>query len=142
MPVWVKAALATNDRLKLYLTVLQAAAAHAEHPHQGAPDLRRELVAAGLASASWLLELPGGASRVNSVLLVPELERLVASLQDDLAIMARPVLEFTAHDVEPHLRVQHWLEWLAAMKGEKLDKSQLNSLTQGKRDEGDSLCTC
>ena len=32
LPVWVKAALVANDRLKLYLTVLQAAAAHAGHP--------------------------------------------------------------------------------------------------------------
>jgi hypothetical protein len=139
LPVWVKAALAANDRLKLYLTVLQAAAAHAEHVHQDAPDLTSELAAAGMASAAWLLELPGGASRVNGVLLVPELERLVASLQDDLAIMARPVLEFDAHDAEPHLRVQHWLERLGKIKGEQLDKSQLNSLTQGKRGEEDSL---
>jgi uncharacterized protein Yka (UPF0111/DUF47 family) len=139
LPVWVNAALAANDRLKLYLTVLQAAAAHADHPHDDAPDLSRELAAAGLASASWLPELAGGASRVNGVLLVPELERLVASLQDDLTIMARPVLEVTAQDAEPHLRMQHWLERLASMKGEKLDKSQLNSLTQGKRDDGDSL---
>ena len=139
LPVWVKAALAANDRLKLYLTVLQAAAAHADHPLQDAPDLTRELAAAGIASASWLLELAGGASRVNGVLLVPELERLVAGLRDDLAVMARPVLEFSASDAEPHLRVQHWLEWLASLKGEQLDKPSLNSLTRGKRDNGDSL---
>jgi hypothetical protein len=39
LPVWVKAALAANDRLKLYLTVLQAAASHAEHPEHDASDL-------------------------------------------------------------------------------------------------------
>ncbi|WP_233446761.1 MULTISPECIES: hypothetical protein [Paraburkholderia] len=32
MPGFIKAALAANDHLKLYLSVLQAAAAHAEHP--------------------------------------------------------------------------------------------------------------
>ena len=45
LPVWVKAALAANDRLKLYLTVVQAAASHADHPHQDVPDLTRELAA-------------------------------------------------------------------------------------------------
>lgn len=139
LPVWVKAALAANDRLKLYLTVLQAAAAHAGHPHQDAPDLTREVAAANIASGSWLLELPGGASCVDGAVLVPELARLVSGLREDLAIMARPVLEVTAHDAEPHLRVQHWLELLAAMKGEKIDNVGLDSLTQGKRDGGDSL---
>ena len=28
MPAWIKAALAANDRLKLYLTLLQSAAQH------------------------------------------------------------------------------------------------------------------
>ena len=139
LPVWVKAALAANDRLKLYLTVLQAAAAHAEHPHQDAPDLAREVAAAGIVSASWLLELPAGASRVNGAVLVPDLERLIGGLREDLAVMARPVLESTAHDAEPHLRVQHWLEQLAAMQGEKIDNAGLDSLSQGKRGESDSL---
>ena len=53
--------------------------------------------------------------------------------------MARPVLEVTAHDAKPHLRTQHWLELLAAMKGEKIDNVGLDSLTQGKRDGGNSL---
>ena len=29
LPAWVKAALSANDRLKVYLTVLQAASSHA-----------------------------------------------------------------------------------------------------------------
>jgi len=32
LPGWVKAALAANDRLEVYLTVLQAAASHASQP--------------------------------------------------------------------------------------------------------------
>lgn len=113
LPVWVKAALAANDRLKLYLTVLQAAASHAEHPQRDAIDLSHELAAAGVATASWLHDLPAGASRLDDALIVPELERLVACLRDDLATMARPVLESTTDDAEPHLRVQRWLDWWA-----------------------------
>jgi uncharacterized protein Yka (UPF0111/DUF47 family) len=133
LPVWVKAALAANDRLKLYLTVLQAAASHAEHPEHDAIDLSHELAAAGVATASWLHDLPAGASRVDDVLTVPELERLVACLRDDLATMARPVLESTTDDAEPHLRVQRWLDWLASLHGEQLDSTQLRSLTHGHR---------
>lgn len=47
LPAWIKAALAANDRLKLYLTVVQAAAAHADNPESEPLDLRREMAAAG-----------------------------------------------------------------------------------------------
>lgn len=95
LPVWVKAALLANDRLKLYLTVLQAApSVHADHPHHEVMDLSKELAAAGVASASWLTDLVAGASRLNDSLLVPDLERLLQCLHDDLVIMARPVLQF------------------------------------------------
>ncbi len=139
LPVWVKAALAANDRLKLYLTVLQAASAHAAHPTHDVLDLSQELVTAGLGAATWLHDLPAGASRIDGVLLVPDLERLVKGLREDLAIMARPVLESTTDDAEPHLRVHQWQDWLSSLQGEQLDMAQLRSLTHGQRDEGDSL---
>jgi len=41
LPVWVKAALAANDRLKFDLSTLQAASQHAEHPREPALDLSR-----------------------------------------------------------------------------------------------------
>lgn len=156
MPVWVNAALAANDRLKLYLSVLQAAVAHAEHPERDALDLGRELAAVGLGAATWLHELPAGASRVRGgardgmrdgahhdgepgdVLLIPELDRLVAALSEDLATMARPVLESNTTDAEPHLRVHQWQEWLDALHGEQLDRHQLHSLTHGHRHEDHS----
>jgi uncharacterized protein Yka (UPF0111/DUF47 family) len=139
MPVWVKAALAANDRLKVYLSVLQAAASHADHPEQEAIDLSQEMSAAGLVGTAWLHELPAGATRVDGVLLVPELDRLVTHLHDDLVTMARPVLEACTDDAEPHARVQHWQDWLDALHGEKLDPKQLNQLTRGKRGGEDSL---
>ena len=42
-PAQVRAALKANDRLKLYLSVLQAAHAHAHHPREAALDLSREI---------------------------------------------------------------------------------------------------
>ncbi|OYT94591.1 MAG: phosphate transport regulator [Pseudomonas sp. PGPPP3] len=70
-PSRVRAALTANDRLKLGLTVLQTAAAHADAPATPAPDLAREIAAAGLAGSSdapWLNALPGAAERVGSTL--------------------------------------------------------------------------
>lgn len=139
MPVWIKAALGANDRLKLYLTVLQAAVTHAEHPQHEVLDLSRELTAAGLGHATWLHDLPTGASRVDGILLVPELDRLVSALHEDLTLMARPVLLACTADDEPHQRVHQWQDWLDALHGEQLDKAQLHALTHGQRHDGDSL---
>lgn len=97
------------------------------------------MLAAGLSHATWLHELPVGASRVDGLLLVPELDRLVSALHDDLALMARPVLVACTTDQEPHQRVHQWQDWLDALHGEQLDKAQLHALTHGQRKDGDSL---
>jgi len=140
LPAWIKAALAANDRLKLYLTVLQAAAAHAAHPDTEPLDLRRETVAAGI-EGHWLRDLPAASSQVDGALLIPELRRLAQRLAEDLSVMARPLLE--AHEThetgsDPHVRVKHWVDWLGALggkhtNGETLSSDQLRSLTNGKR---------
>ncbi|MDC8784679.1 phosphate transport regulator [Roseateles koreensis] len=138
LPAWVKAALAANDRLKVYLTVLQAASEQASHPHRDAPDLSREIAAAGL-DAAWLHDLAALARRVDGELLLPDLPRWVHCLDDDLVIMARPVLEITPPDAPPHPRVAHWLAWLRALPADRLDDHQLEALTHGRRGEDDSL---
>src|SRR6516225_8546429 len=92
LPAWVKSALAANDRLKVYLTVLQAASQHASHPDRDVPDLTREIAAAGL-NAAWLHDLAALARRVDEDLVIPDMPKWVKCMQDDLAVMARPVLE-------------------------------------------------
>ncbi len=138
LPSWVKAALSANDRLKVYLTVLQSAASHAAHPHRDLPDLSKEISAAGLNTA-WLHELAVVARRVDEDLFVPDLPRLVKGFADDLATMARPVLETTATGDELHRRTQHRLDWLGGLAADRLTDQQIHELTHGHRGEGDSL---
>jgi len=138
LPAWVKAALAANDRLKVYLTVLQAASAHASHPNRELADLTAELTAAGLSGA-WLHDLAAAARRIEEELFVPDLPRLLKCLADDLAVMARPVLQTTAADAAVHPRVQHWLDWLGALPADRLSSEQLDALARGRRGDTDSL---
>ena len=138
LPTWVRAALAANDRLKVYLTALQAAAEHASHPKRDAPDLAHEMAAAGLQYV-WLQDLAAAARRVNKDLLLPDLPQLVQSFQHDLATMARPVLDGAAMGTEPAVRVQHWHDWLAALPVDRLTDTQVEVLTHGKRGGADSL---
>jgi uncharacterized protein Yka (UPF0111/DUF47 family) len=138
LPAWVKLALSANDRLKVYLTLLQAASAHASHPKQDLPDLSVEMAAAGL-SAGWLQDVAASARRVEQDLVVPDLPRLVKCIAEDLTVMARPVLETAAPASEFHVRLSAWLEWLGALPAERLSGDQLEALTHGRRGGPDSL---
>ncbi len=138
LPARIKAALSANDRLKLYLTILQAAAAHAQHPDAAPLNVDREMAAAGV-DGRWLRDLPAASSRIDGELLVPDLSRLAQRLADDLGVMARPLLEGGSTVGGLRERVQHWIDWLGAFgdehtAGKTLTSQQLQSLTSGKRE--------
>lgn len=142
-PTRVRAALRANDRLKLYLTVLQAAAAQAARPGQAALDLSREIAAAGVAAgdeADWLHDLPATACRQGGRVHLPDLPRLARGLRDDLQTMARPLLDDAAERDGFAARVSHWVQQLDTLTGPALDGDTLTALTHGRRDgHGDSL---
>lgn len=138
LPSWVRAALSANDRLKVYLTVLQAASLHASQPKHELPDLTPEMTAADM-SGGWLRDVAEGATRIEADLHIPELPRLVKCFAEDLRTMARPVLESTTTDGEPQHRLQHWLGWLDTLPPDRLNDQQIVAFTQGRRDGSDSL---
>lgn len=138
-PAYLKAALAANDRLKFYLTVLQTAYSHAAQPDVASLDLHREYAAARV-DAPWLLALPGSTQLKASVLHAADLPRLVDNLATDLRLMGRP-LEGNGDSADEQLlaRIDGWCEWLGSLKPGVLDTEQLTLLTSGKRNEGDSF---
>lgn len=142
-PAQVRAALKANDRLKLYLSVLQAAAAHAAQPSEATLDLAREIAAADITArpeADWLHDLPATAAREgDSAVRVPDLPRLALRLHDDLGMMARPLIEGDKADAALVRRVADWQARLAALDGPVLDAAQLDALTHGQRGRADSL---
>ena len=141
-PARLRTALHANDRLKLYLTVLQAAAAHAREPHLPLVDLAREIRAADIAvraDAEWLADLPATATLQGDQLRLPDLPRLATSLHDDLATMARP-LAGEADAAALQQRVQHWLDELATLQlASQVDLATLDDLTRGQRGRDDGL---
>ncbi len=138
LPAWVTEALRANDRLKVYLTVLQAASDHASHPEHEPDDLTPEMSAAGLKDA-WLHDTAAAASRVDHDVVFPDVRRLINCFVDDLAIMARPVMETTPPHVDLHARAQQWIGWLGALPADRLSDSQVEMLTHGRRGKADSL---
>ncbi len=141
MPAWIKSALAANDRLKLYLTLLQCAAQHATSPRTVLPDWGRDLAQAGLHEAKWLKEMVQAAYFDDQSLILAQRNELLAALAADLTIMARPVCDggrTTALNLAA--RRDRWLERCQQMKGNKgLDREALVELTHGNRKGGDSF---
>jgi uncharacterized protein Yka (UPF0111/DUF47 family) len=141
-PGRVREALKANDRLKLYLSVLQGAVSHAGTPERAAVDLAHEIAAADIRDrdeSAWLRELPALAARVDDVVRLPGFERLLRRLQDDLTTMARPVLDDVDADPALAARVASWQQRLQALSGDALDDARMADLTRGRRDQGDSL---
>jgi len=141
MPAWIKAALAANDRLKLYLSILQAAAQHARSPETPIADWGRELAQIGLHDSNWLLELIKSAYMDDRALVFPQLPLLFNALGSDLLVMARPVCDAAQEGgIDFAARRDLWLRRLHVMADEEgLEPEALASLTRGNRKEGDSF---
>lgn len=141
MPAWVKAALQANDRLKLYLTLLQSAAEHAFLPQEPITDWQQELGKVGLNQQDWLRTMVQSAYTDDQTLIIPQQEQLLAALASDLSIMARPICDNgTENHAELSARRDQWLRQLTTMQErEGIHPEQLTSLTHGNRKSGDSL---
>lgn len=141
MPAWVKAALLANDRLKLYLTLLQSAAQHGGSPETPLADWGRELAQVGLHDSRWLQDLVKTAYFDHRMLVMPQLDPLLSALAADLSIMARPLCDGgPKNDTKLVARRDLWLKRLHAMADEKgLTRESLADLTQGNRKSGDSF---
>lgn len=141
LPAWVKAALLANDRLKLYLTMLQSAAQHAGSPEAHIADWGRELAQAGLHGSVWLQNLVKTAYFDDQTLFIPQLGQLLDALAADLSIMARPICDGgRKNHLDLMARRDMWLQKLHAMEDEEgLGLESLAALTHGDRKSADSF---
>jgi uncharacterized protein Yka (UPF0111/DUF47 family) len=91
LPNLVAEGLAANDRIKVRMSALQAAAQHAKEPDRPASDLGTESRTAGIAPAA-IATLIGGAHMIGQGrLAAPNLAKLMKEIQDDAATMIRAV---------------------------------------------------
>ena len=91
LPALVAEGLAANDRIKVRMSALQAAAHHAREPDRPASDLGIESQTAGIAPAA-IATLIGGAHLIGQDrLAAPNLAKLMKEIQDDAATMIRAV---------------------------------------------------
>ena len=96
LPSLLAEALAANDRLKLRLTLLQEAAAHARHPEAAPRDFSSERRAAGLADGPFDATVSGAKLLSADQIYAPGAAELLKGVGADLGAMLAPLKAATA----------------------------------------------
>ena len=91
LPSLVAEGLAANDRIKVRMSALQAAAQHAREPDHQVSDLSVEGRAAGIAPAVLATVIGGAHADGDGRIAAPDLAQLLRDIRDDAATMIRAV---------------------------------------------------
>jgi uncharacterized protein Yka (UPF0111/DUF47 family) len=138
LPSLVAAGLAANDRVKVHLSALQAAADHARNPHAAPPDLAAECHAAGLDPAA-VRQLVGGArTSADGRISAPHLAELGRGILAEMDAMLHAVEAGSPRDgkrAAERFAATRARERLASMSDIGLrDISELVAIPDGDRD--------
>ena len=138
-PALLKSALAANDRLKFTLTAVQAAAAHALRPDSPRVSLEADHAAAHM-NAPWLLDAVEKSWAADGEIHIPDLDRILQQLAEDIAVMARPLTGGGGAPGGPLAeRTQAWRQRLSAMRRDALAPPDVERLAGGDRRGEDTL---
>ena len=131
-PARVNAALAANDRLKYYFSVLQMARVRADRPDRPVASLRRDRQACGVDLPEFD-DAPAASLKIDGKYRIPTAARMMGVIADDLRIMAEPV--------EPALRdrATKLIEALPSAADDMLEGTAIDAIVHGDRQAGDSL---
>jgi uncharacterized protein Yka (UPF0111/DUF47 family) len=135
LPALVNAALSANDRAKYYLSLLQAAASHADHPEQSLSDMRHERMSCGITDSRLDHAVAGSKKLGEGRYQIPGVADVIRALFDEVATMLRP-LDGGATDLQRRLAE---VTRVAATNGEAVSAAQIEALASGSRALGDSL---
>jgi uncharacterized protein Yka (UPF0111/DUF47 family) len=128
----VEAALAANNRLKYYFSLLQMAAAHADSPDQPASTLRHERLACGIEDAA-MDEIVNAARREGECYRIPGWVKMRKQITQEMRVMAAPVSALFA------ARMDALLVALPSPQDDLLDANAIQSITRAGRGKTDSL---
>src|SRR6516164_5962065 len=91
LPALVTDALAANDRIKVRMSALQAAARHAQQPSLPAADFADECHSAGMPPGALASLIKGAHLAGQGRVSAPNLGQLLDDIHDDTAAMIRAV---------------------------------------------------
>jgi uncharacterized protein Yka (UPF0111/DUF47 family) len=139
LPGIVNKALAANDRIKYYFTLLQTARNRADHPRQEIFSLKVEREDAG--ETDILLDgVVAGTVKSAGIYRVPYLRKILSSVQSCMHDMVYPFeVQHTDDGKEFRKRVDALLEQFPQGDGDIISGEIINAITSGDISTGDSL---
>jgi uncharacterized protein Yka (UPF0111/DUF47 family) len=137
LPSLINAGLAANDRAKYYFTLLQAAAAQAQHPDRVAPDLRRERLACGVEDESCDAIVASSAVQGGDTCRIPGSAAIMSTLLREIETMLQPVVE--QGSAELATRFDALRTGAPSAQDDALAVADIHQMTSGHRASGDSL---
>jgi len=143
LPRRLQEALAANDRLKVYFTLLQAAERHADHPDAPVADFASERHAAGMDGEPDL-SIANSHRTADGDLRVPGATAMRAHILADLSAMQAPVTLAAAAEDAAALgaRLQSLTAQLPAFADDHIPDGVIAAITRASRSAGaDSLHT-
>jgi len=141
LPAWITVALNANDRLKLLITLLQSAKQHALTPEAKVLDWGKDFRSAGFVELDWVKDFATSAYIEDESLIVSDQATFFENLQENLSLMARPVIELrnSAND-DLCARCELWHSHLKKFSiSEGISTATITALTHGDRKQNDSF---
>ena len=141
LPAWITVALNANDRLKLLITLLQSAKQHALMPEAKVLDWGKDFRSAGFVELDWVKDFATSAYLEDEFLIVSSQETFFENLQENLSLMARPVIELRdATNENLCARCEVWHSHLKKFStAEGISNTTITALTHGDRKQSDSF---
>ncbi|MGP6156139.1 MAG: DUF47 domain-containing protein [Vulcanimicrobiaceae bacterium] len=124
----LNAALAANDRIKYYFSLLQSAVSQADRAEPLPPTLRRERIACGVDDQT-LDTVVRNARREATGYQVPECAGIVAAIARDVRTMAAPILASVDRQLAYRERIELLLAALPAISDDLIDGRVVAAMT-------------
>jgi len=133
----LNAALAANDRLKYYFSLLQMALTHADHPERPADSLQHERLSCRIVDCA-LDDIVPAAQRENGRYRIPGCAEVLLRIAQDLRIMATPML---ASASQPALqnRLEQLISAVPKCQDGPIDADAIGAITRASHGKNDSI---
>lgn len=140
LPTLLADALAANDRLKLGLTLLQEAGAHAAEPTRAVNTFAAERRAVGLGDPQFDATIAGAQALADDRVHIPGAQCLIEGLGRDLGAMLAP-LQAAGSSAFADLdqRRSQLLAGLPTAEGDELAPRDIQAMASARHDGPDSL---